>query len=110
MRIEGISRSTIARRAAWPEQPDTARYHARLRFSPDGYVLDLTAAAIRHTGRGDMHVARYVPAPPESYNAAGELAYYDAPERPLNRSMPVGPDTPPPVVSFVAFEGMLGPV
>ncbi len=109
MRIDGITRSTGARRAAWREQPDTAPYHARLRFSPDGYVLDLTAEAIRHTGRGDMHVARYVLAPPDSYNAAGELAYYDAPERPLNRSMPVVPD-PPPVVSFVAFEGMLRPV
>ena len=109
MRIDGIARTPATRREAGRGWPGEAQFHERFRFSPDGYVLDLTIEAMRRTGRGNIRAARSVPAPPRSYNQAGELAYYDPPAPPMKLETPVEiVATPaPPMVSFVAFDGML---
>lgn len=114
MRIDGVTGAPATRREARRGQPGATQFDERFRFSVDGYILDLTVEAMRRTGRGDMRAARYVAAPPESYNEAGELAYYDPPERPMRLARrieiapePDDPPPPPPMVSFVAFDGML---
>jgi len=101
MRIDGVTRIAAFRREPRHDRPETGLLREPFRFSSEGYILDLTREAMAHTGRGDMRVARHVPAPPDSYNETGELAYYDPPAPPMKLEMPADiaakpDDTPPP--------------
>ncbi len=82
MLITGVSPPNAYNREWRRSEPGTsaAPHRKPFRFSTIDIILDLSADAIRQTGRHEAAPARQQQSPPDTYTNSGTLAYHNAPD------------------------------